>query len=160
LGPEIAGKQLELLKEAVPTLSRMSVLWNSATLGNALRVGEAQAAARRLGIELQSLEARNLSDFDGAFAAMTAQRTGALLVLADVMFVAFRKRLIELAARSRLPAMYFQREFVDDGGLMSYSPNVADNFHRAAIYVDRILKGAKPADLPVERPTKFELIVN
>ena len=159
LGPEIAGKQLELLKEAAPKVSRVSALWNPTTPGNALALREAETAARALGLELQPLEARSLGDFDGAFAAMRAKRGGAL-VMADVMFVTHRTRLVELAAKSRLPAMYAQREFVDDGGLMSYGAKISDNFRRAATYVDKILKGAKPADLPIERPTRFELIIN
>jgi putative ABC transport system substrate-binding protein len=160
VGPEIAGKQLELLKETVPKVSRIAALWNPGTPGNALSVREAEMAARTLGVELQLLEARSLSDFDGAFAAMTAKRAGALLVLGDVTFVTYRTRLADLAAKSRLPAMYALRQFVDDGGLMSYSANSADNFRRAATYVDKILKGARPADLPIERPTKFELVIN
>jgi putative ABC transport system substrate-binding protein len=160
LGPEIAGKQLELLKETVPKASRVSALWNPATPGNALALREAEAAARALSVQLQPLEARSLGGLDGAFAAMRAKHAGALLVLADVMFVTYRKRVAELAAKNRLPAMYAQREFVDDGGLMSYGAKVSDNFHRAATYVDKILKGAKPADLPIERPTTFELVIN
>jgi putative ABC transport system substrate-binding protein len=111
-------------------------------------------------VELQILEARSLNNFDAAFAAMGAKRAGPLLVLADVMFVTHRTRLADLAAKSRLPAMYAQREFVDDGGLMSYGAKFSDNFRRAATYVDKILKGAKPADLPIERSTKFELVIN
>ena len=160
VGPEIAGKQLELLKETVPKVSQVAVLWNPTTQGSALALREAETAARALGVEVQPLEARNLSDFDGAFAAMARRRAGALLVLGDVMFVTHRTRLADLAAKSRLPAMYALRQFVDDGGLMSYSANFADNFRRAATYVDKILKGARPADLPVERPTKFELVIN
>ena len=160
LGPEIAGKQLELLREAVPKVPRVAALWNPATPGNTLGLKEAEIAARALGVELQLLEARSLNDFDGAFAAMSAKRAGGLLVLADVMFVTHRARLAELATKSRLPAMYSQREYVDDGCLMSYGPVLSDNFRRAATYVDKILKGAKPADLPVERPTKFELVIN
>ena len=160
LGPEIAGKQFELLKETVPKVSRVCALWNPTTPGNPLALREAEAAARALGVELQPLEARGLGDFDGAFAAMSAKRAGALHVLADVMFVTHRARLAELAVKNRLPAMYSQREFVDDGGLICYGAKVSDNFRRAASYVDRILKGARPADLPIERPTTFELIVN
>jgi len=160
LGPEIAGKQLDLLKGAAPSISRMAALWNPATPGNALALREAEAAARGLGVELHPLEARGASNFDGAFAAMTTRRSGALLVLADVMFVTHRVRLARLAAKNRLPAMYPQKEFVRDGGLMSYGANNTDNFRRAAIYVDKILKGARPADLPIERPTKFELVIN
>lgn len=160
LSPEIAGKQLGLLKEAVPKATRIATLWNPTTQGNALPLKEAEAAARGLGVELQILEARSVGDFDAAFAAMAARRAGALHVLGDVMFVAHRTRLAALAAKARLPAMYPQRDFVDDGGLMSYGPRITENFRRAASYVDRILKGAKPGDLPIERPTAFELIVN
>jgi putative tryptophan/tyrosine transport system substrate-binding protein len=136
LGPEMAGKQLGVLKETVPKVTRVSVLWNPATPGNALALREAETTAQALGMELQPLEARSLSDFDGAFAAIRAKRAGALQVLGDVMFVTHRARLAELAAKSRLPAMYAQREFVDDGGLMSYGAKISDNFRRAATYVD------------------------
>jgi putative ABC transport system substrate-binding protein len=151
---------LELLKEAVPKVSRMAVLWNPATSGNALALTQAHLAARALRVDLQPFEARRLADFDGAFAAMSAKRAGALLILGDVLFTAHRKRLVELSGKNRLPAIYGTRPFVDDGGLISYGPNAFDNFRRAAIYVDKILKGAKPADLPVEQPTKFELVIN
>ena len=160
VGPEIAGKRLELLKQTVPKVSRMAILWNPTTPGNALALRQVEIAARALAVELQHLEARSLDDFDSAFAAMTTRRAGALLVLGDVMFVTHRIRLAELAAKSRLPAMYAQREHVNDGGLMSYGPLNRELFRRAATYVDKILKGAKPADLPVERPTKFELVIN
>ena len=160
LGPEIAGKQLGLLKEAVPKVSRIAALWNPGTAGNVLALREAETAARALGVELQVLEARSLADFEGAFAAMSAKRAGALHLLGDVMFATHRARLAELAAKSRLPAMYGQREFIDDGGLMSYGAKISDNFRRAAVYVDKILKGARPADLPVQRPAKFELVIN
>jgi putative ABC transport system substrate-binding protein len=159
-GPEIAGKQLALLKEIVPKVSRMAVLWNPTTPGNALPLKEAENAARALGIELQPLEARSLNDFESAFAAMSKKRAGALLVLGDVMFTTHRRRLADLAAKHRLPAMYWGRQSVDEGGLVSYGANVLDNFRRAAVYVDKILKGAKPQDLPIERPTKFELVIN
>ena len=158
VGPEIAGKQLKLLKEIAPKASRMAVLWNPSTQGTALTVRETKIAAQ--GLELQLLEARSVDDFDRAFAAMTTKRASALLVLGDVLFLTHRTRLAELAARSRLPAMYVQREYVEAGGLMSYGPILSELFRRAATYVDKILKGAKPADLPVERPTKFELVIN
>jgi putative ABC transport system substrate-binding protein len=157
---EIAGKQLELLKEIVPKVSLMAVLWNPTTRGNALALKEAEIAARALGVELQVLEACSLNDFESAFAAMSRKRAGALLILGDVMFTTHRRRLADLAAKSRLPAMYWGRQSVDEGGLASYGANVLDNFRRAAIYVDKILKGAKPSDLPIERPTKFELVLN
>ena len=160
VGPEIAGKQLELLKETVPKVSRMAVLWNPTTPGNALALREAEIAARPLRAELQLLEARGLNDFESAFAAMSTKRAGALLVLGDVMFTTYRIRLANLAAKSRLPAMYATRQFVDEGGLMSYGANVLDNFRRAAVYVDKILKGAKPGDLPIEQATKYELVIN
>jgi putative ABC transport system substrate-binding protein len=160
VGPEMAGKQLELLKEAVPTASRMAVLWNPATPGNALALREVEIAARVLGVELQPLEAKRLDDFERAFATMIRQRAGALLVLGDVMFTTHRARLTDLALKSRLAAMYGDRQFVHGGGLIAYGANLLDNFRRAAVYVDRILRGAKPGDLPIERPTKFELVVN
>jgi ABC-type uncharacterized transport system substrate-binding protein len=160
VGPEITGKQLELLKEAVPKASRIAVLWNPSTPGNALALREAEIAARALRVELQLLEARSLNDFESAFAAMSTKRAGALLVLGDVMFTTYRIRLADLAAKSRLPAMYGFRQAVDEGGLMSYGANLLDNFRRAAVYVDKILKGAKPGELPVERSTKFELVIN
>jgi putative ABC transport system substrate-binding protein len=160
LGPEIAGKQLEVLKETVPKVSRMAVLWNPTTPGNALALREAEITARALAVELQLLEARSASDFDGAFAAMTTGRAGALLILGDVMFTTHRRRLAALAVKSRLPAIYGGREFVDEGGLLCYGAKLSDNFHRAAVYVDKILKGAKPGDLPIERPTTFQLVVN
>jgi len=160
VSPETAGKQLELLKEAVPKVSRVAVLWNPATPGTALFLKETEVASRALGVQLQSLEARSLNDFDSAFAAMTTKRAGALLVLGDVMFVTHRVRPADLAAKSRLPAMYTLREYVEAGGLMSYGPITPELFRRVATYVDKILKGAKPADLPVEQPTKFELVIN
>ena len=160
VSPEIAGKQLELLKEAAPKVSRAAVLWNPATQGTALFLKETEIAARALGIQLQLLEARSLNDFDGTFAAMATKRAGALLVLGDVMFVTHRIRLADLAAKGRLPAMYTLREYVEAGGLMSYGPITPELFRRAATYVDKILKGARPADLPIERPSKFELVIN
>ena len=158
--PEIAGKLLELLKETVPKVSRMAVLWNPTTPGNAFALREAESAARALRVELQLLEARSLNDFDSVFAAMTTKRAGALLVLGDVMFVTHRIRLANLAAKSRLPAIYGLREYVEAGGLMSYGAITSELFRRAATYVDRVLKGAKPTDLPIERPTKFEFVIN
>ena len=120
----------------------------------------AEVAARALGVQLQFVEARGPADFDRAFSDMTRARAGALTVLASNMFISERRRLVDLAAKNRLPAVYSSREFVDAGGLMSYGANHADLFRRAATYVDKILKGAKPADLPVEQPTKFELVIN
>jgi putative tryptophan/tyrosine transport system substrate-binding protein len=158
--PEITGKQMELLKEIVPKGGRMAVLWNPTTKGNAAFLRAAESAARTLAVELQMLEARRPDDFDAAFRTMAAKRADTLLVLGDVMFVTHGARLAALATQARLPSMYTQRPFVDAGGLISYGPRVMDNFRRAAFYVDRILKGAKPGDLPIERPTTFELVVN
>jgi putative ABC transport system substrate-binding protein len=120
----------------------------------------ADVAARALGVRLQLVEARSPADFDRAFSDMTRARAGALAVLGSAMFFSERRRLVDLAAKNRLPAVYTSRDIVDAGGLMSYGPNLADLFRRAATYVDKILKGAKPGDLPVEQPTKFELIIN
>ncbi len=158
--PETVGKRLELLKEVIPRLSRVAVLGNPGNQAHAPALGEAKAAARSLGVQLQPLEAREPGDFEREFAAMTRERAGALLVLADGMFFAHRTRIAELAAKSRLPAMYGNREHVDAGGLMAYGASLRDAFRRAATYVDKILKGAKPGDLPVEQPTKFELVIN
>jgi putative ABC transport system substrate-binding protein len=160
LSPEIVGKQLELLKEIVPRVSRVAVLWNPTNTSHPLLLREAKVAARSLGVQLQLLEARGPEEVESAFATMTRERASALLVLTDGMFLLHRARIADLAAKHRLPAMYGLREFVDAGGLMVYGASLRDNFRRAATYVDKILKGAKPGDLPVEQPTKFELIIN
>jgi putative ABC transport system substrate-binding protein len=161
--PELVGKCLEQLKQAVPGVSRVAVLWQPGGIDERTekdRMKRAEVAGRALGVRLQFVEARDPADIDRAFSDMTRARAGALTVLTSVMFVNERRRLVDLAAKKRLPAVYAQREFVDAGGLMAYGPNVADLFRRAATYVDKILKGAKPADLPVEQPTKFELVIN
>ena len=163
LAPELVGKCLEQLKQAVPGVSRVAVLWQPGALGERTEkdmLKGAEVAARALGVRLQFVEARGPADFDRAFSDMTRARAGALTVLPSAMFVNERRRLVDLAAKNRLPAVYALREFVDAGGLMSYGPNLADLFRRAATYVDKILKGAKPGDLPVEQPTKFELVIN
>jgi putative ABC transport system substrate-binding protein len=163
LAPELVGKRLEHLKQAVPGVSRVAVLWEPGGLGERTDKDmqkAADVAGRALGLRLQFVEARGPADFDRAFSEMTRARAGALTVLPSNMFGSERRRLVELAAKNRLPAVYERREFVDDGGLMSYGTNFADLFRRAATYVDKILKGAKPADLPVEQPTKFELVLN
>jgi putative ABC transport system substrate-binding protein len=161
--PELVGKCLELLTQAVPGVSRVAVLWlpggaPERTEQDMLR--EAEVAARALGARLQVVEARGPADFDRAFSDMTRARAGALTVLPYVMFFNERRRLVDLAAKNRLPAVYGSREFVDAGGLMSYGADIGDLFRRAATYVDKILKGAKPGDLPVEQATKFELVIN
>jgi putative ABC transport system substrate-binding protein len=157
--PEVIGKQLELLKEAAPGISRVAVLSNPA-IPNTLSVKEAEVAARSLKVQLQVLEARVPSDLAPAFAAMTKGRAGGLLSLGGSMFFAERARIAELASQSRLPSIYALKEYAEAGGLMAYGASIRDSLRRAAIYVDRILKGAKPGDLPIEQPTKFELIIN
>ncbi len=160
MAPELVGKQLELLKEVVPKVSRVALLWNPANAGNAPQLREAEVAARALGVRLQPLEARVPSEIDSAFAAMTRERAGALIVLADSMLFGQRTQIAGLAAKRRLPAVYGLRQHAEAGGLMAYGANILDSFRRAAAYVDKILKGAKPADLPVEQPTRFELVIN
>jgi putative ABC transport system substrate-binding protein len=164
LGPELVGKRLEQLTQAVPGVSRVAVLWLPGALGERTdkdMLTGADVAARALGVRLQFVEAtRDPADFDRAFSDMTSARAGALTVLPSNRFLREHKRLVDLAAKNRLPAVYTAREFVDAGGLMSYGANEPDLFRRAATYVDKILKGAKPGDLPVEQPTKFELVIN
>jgi len=160
VGSQITGKQLELLKEGVPKVVRAAVLSNPTNPSHALALREVESVAHSLGVQLQLLEARGLNEFDGAFAAMARKGAGALLVVVDPVFGLHRTRLVDLAAKSRLPAIYGVREYAETGGLMSYGTDPRDNFRRAAAYVDKTLKGAKPADLPVEQPTKFELVIN
>jgi len=163
LAAELVGKRLEQLTQAVPGVSRVAVLWQPGVLGDRTEkemLKAADVAARALGMGLQFVEARGPADFDRAFSDMTRARAGALTVLPSSMFSSERRRLVDLAAKNRLPAVFPFREFADAGGLMSYGPNLADLLRRAATYVDKILKGAKPADLPVEQPTKFELVIN
>jgi putative ABC transport system substrate-binding protein len=163
LAPELVGKRLELLTQAVPGVSRVAVLWQPGAAGERTEedlLKEAEVAARALGVRLQFVEARGPADFDRAFSDMTRARARALTVLPSPMFTSGRRRLVDLAAKNRLPAVYPWREFIDAGGLMVYGPNPADLQRRAATYVDKILKGAKPGDLPVEQPTKFELVIN
>ena len=154
-----AGR-MELLKEVAPKVSRVALLWNPANPGGAPQLREAEVAARALGVRLQPLDVRGPTDFDRAFAAMARERAGALLVLVDLMLVSQREGIADLTAKSRLPAVYGLREHAEAGGLMAYGANRLDSYRRAATYVDKILKGAQPADLPVEQPTKFELVVN
>jgi putative ABC transport system substrate-binding protein len=163
LSTELVGKWLELLKQVVPGVSRVAALWQPGAMDERTDKDmqkEAEVAAQALGVRLQVVEARGPVDFDRAFSDMTRARAGALTVRPASMFIVERKRLVDLAAKNRLPAVYAWREFVDAGGLMSYGPNNADLFRRAATYVDKILKGAKPADLPVEQPTRFEFVIN
>jgi len=161
LSPETSGKRLELLREVVPELSRVALLWNPDSRGNLLDYKETEAAARSLHVELQSVELFRGEDLDRAFSTVTKGRAQALIVpVGNPITVARRDKVANFAQRSRLPSIYGVREYVDAGGLMSYGPSTADLFRRAATYVDTILKGAKPADLPVEQPTKFELVIN
>jgi putative ABC transport system substrate-binding protein len=160
LAPEISGKQVELLKEIVPKLSRVAVLGTSTNPGNAQVVKEIELAAGAFTLQLQHLDVQGAGDIEATFRAASKGHADAVLVLAGPVLVINRKQVIELAAKNRLPATYYRREFVEDGGLMSYGVNFADLDRRAATYVDKILKGAKPADLPVEQPKKFELVIN
>jgi putative ABC transport system substrate-binding protein len=160
MGPELAGKRLELLKEMVPKLSRVAVLWNPQVAPSTLNWKEIQLPARQLGVQLHSLEVRSPDDFDKAFEDATRARAGAIFIIAAPLIVTNLKRIAGLAAKSRLPSIFQFSEFADAGGLVAYGADRADLFRRAATYVDKILKGAKPGDLPIEQPTKFELVVN
>ena len=160
MNPEISGKRLQLLKEVLPRVTRVAVLTNPGNPIHGTFWKETQVAARKLGVELQALELRGPEDFEGAFRAATRGRAGALLAFDDGLSLAYRTWIVALAAKCRLPAMYGFREFPDVGGLSPYGANLPDLYRRAATYVDKILKGAKPADLPVEQPTKFELVIN
>jgi putative ABC transport system substrate-binding protein len=160
LSPELVGKQLEFLKEVLPTVSRVAILWNPANPVHALMVRAADVAVQALGVQLHLVEARGPDAFDSAFAAMTSAPAGALLVLGDRIFFQHRRRLAELAAMSHLPTMHNTRAYVEAGGLMAYGTSALDVYRRAATYVDKILKGAKPADLPVEQPMRTELVIN
>jgi putative ABC transport system substrate-binding protein len=160
VGSDLGGKQLELLKEASPKVSRVAVLSDSAIPGNVLWLGEMKVAAEALRITLQPVDVHHPNDFQRAFSAIKKEHASALSALRNSVNNNYRARIVDFAAKSRLPAIYPDSEFVEVGGLMSYGPNFADLFRRAATYVDKILKGRKPADLPVEQPMKFELIIN
>jgi putative tryptophan/tyrosine transport system substrate-binding protein len=157
---QLSGKRLELLREVVPRISRVAVLSNPAALNSRLQMSETKLASQGLGVRLQRLEVRSADDFEKVFRFGTKERADALIALDDTFFFTHRAQIVKLAAKSRLPAIYGLREFVEAGGLMSYGANVSDLYRRAATYVDKILKGAKPADLPVEQPKKFELLIN
>jgi putative ABC transport system substrate-binding protein len=158
--PELSGKRLELLKEVSPTISRVAVLWNSANPDPTRAFKEAEDGAAKLGIQLLSVTVQSPADFGRAFAEMTHQRPDALITFADPLTVVHRKDITDFATNRRLPSMHGLREFADVGGLIAYGPDYADLRRRAASYVDKILKGAVPADLPVEQPTKFQLVIN
>jgi putative ABC transport system substrate-binding protein len=157
---ELTGKRLELLKESVPNISRVAMLWNPEAAGPILAFKEAQAVSPVLGLQLQSLEVRTPDDFESMFRAAARGRNEALIVQADGLINSHRTRIVDLAAKNRLPAIYTESEYVNVGGLMFYGPSITDLWRRAATYVDKILKGTKPADLPVEQPTKFEFVIN
>jgi len=160
MSPDLIGKQLQLLKEVVPKVSRVAFLRHPANPASAANLREAEAAARGLGVRLQTLEARNPQEIDSAFAAMTREQAGALLIHADALFGNQRRQIAELATKKRLPSIFLTTEYAEAGGLMVYGPNLLNLERRAATYVVKILKGAKPADLPVEQPSKFDLLVN
>ena len=161
MAPDLVGKQLQLLKEVVPKVSRVAFLRHPDNPASAANLREAEAAARVLGVRLQTLEARNPEEIDSAFAAMTRERAGALLIHADPLFGIQQKQIAELAAKRRIPAISAGTpDYAEAGGLMAFGPNLLDLERRAATYVDKILKGAKPGDLPVEQPTKFDLLIN
>jgi putative tryptophan/tyrosine transport system substrate-binding protein len=158
--PEISGKQLELLKEIVPKLSHVAVLGNSSVPGGPQALRETEVAAGALGVKLQYLDVLDPKDIETAFRAASKGRADALFVLGGPVLISHRTKVVELAVKSRLPATYDRPEFVEEGGLMTYSVSSTDLFRRAATYVDKILKGAKPGDLPVEQPKKFEFVIN
>ena len=158
--PELSGKRLQLLKDAIPKLSRVAVLWNAANPYKAFDLKEVQAVAEALRVAVETLPVRGPDDFAHAFEAAIASGAGGLITLDDPFTIGHRTRIVSLALKYRLPALYGVRPFADAGGLMSYGPDRFDQNRRAATYVDKILRGAKPADLPVEQPTKFELVIN
>jgi putative ABC transport system substrate-binding protein len=160
ISTELFGKRLELLKEIVPKLSRVAVLGNSTGGGNARAKKETEVAAGALGVQVQYLDVQGSKDIETAFRAASKSRADGVVVLSGAVFSSHRTQLLELVVKNRLPAIYHTPEFVEEGGLTTYGPSIHDLFRRAATYVDKILKGAKPADLPVEQPTKFELIIN
>ena len=160
LGQELNAKRLEVLKGAVPRLSHVAVLANPASAYTGPFLKEREGLARDLGVRLRVMEADDPDRLKAAFATMASERAGALMVLTDIMFITHRRAIVELAARHRLPAVYGEREYVNDGGLMCYGANLEDMYRRAAFYVDRILKGVRPSELPIEQPTKFDLVLN
>ena len=156
----LSGKRLELLKETVPKLSRVALLWDPQNPGSAQAWKESLLPARELGLQLHSMEVSSADKFDSAFKAATKARSAALAVTPGALAVSNRKRIADLAAKNRLPSIYSRVEFVESGGLMSYGPDLDDEYRRAAVFVDKILKGTKPADIPVEQPMKYELVIN
>jgi putative tryptophan/tyrosine transport system substrate-binding protein len=160
ISSDLSGKRLELLKEAFPKISPVAVLWLPTATGNKQQMKETEAAADSLRLPLQPAAVERPNDFESAFSAITRGSARSLIVLSSPMFASHRSRIADLAAKSRLPAIYPDSNYVDAGGLMSYGPNLSEQYRRVVVYVDKIFKGAKPADLPVERPMKFELVIN
>jgi len=160
MSPELAGKRLELLKEVVPGLTRIAVLWNAANPYSANFFDQTKFAAEKLGIEVQSLGIRSPDELDGALEDALRQNAAGLIIIEDPLTYDNRQQIVTFAAKSKLPAIYGVREFADAGGLLAYGANLADLTRRAAGYVDKILKGTKPSDLPVEQPTKFDFLIN
>lgn len=160
LAPELSGKRLELLKESFSKISRVGVFWNPASPSNVLNWKETQGAAKAAALRLQSLEVKSTKDFERVLAVAAKERADALITIRDNVTNSGRQQIIAFAAKRRLPAMYPAEEYVDDGGLMSYAPDFPDMYRRAAVFVDKILKGTKPEDLPVEQPMRFEFVVN
>jgi putative ABC transport system substrate-binding protein len=156
----LAGKRLELLKETILKLSRVAVLWNPQNPGNAQQWKESQLPARELGLQLHSMEVSSADKYEGAFKEAVKARSGAVAVAQDALAGSNLKLIADLAIKNRLPASYPRGEFVDNGGLMSYGPDPDESLRRVAYYIDRILKGAKPAELPVEQPTRFDFVIN
>jgi putative ABC transport system substrate-binding protein len=159
-GVDIAGKRAELLREIVPGLARVGIVWNPANAGAALAAREVGVAARALGLQSELLEVRRPDDFKTAFDVAAKGRVGGMIVLEDPLTVTHRRKITGLASERHLPAIFGLKEFVEVGGLMSYAPSYVDVYRRAAVFVDKILRGARPADLPVEQPTRFELVIN
>jgi len=160
LASELSGKRLELLKETFPKTTRTAVLWNSRENESMVGFKETQEAAKAFSVKLHSIEVHEPEDIERVFADMPKERVDALLVMLSPLVTLHSKRVVELAVKHRLPGMYPTRQFAEEGGLLAYGPLISDLYRRAAIYVDKILKGAKPAELPIEQPTKFELVAN
>jgi putative ABC transport system substrate-binding protein len=160
VNPDAAAKRVELLKEVIPRISRLAVLRNPTNSGSRFPLKETEVGAKHLGIRLQTLEARNPGDLEGVFRLAMNERAGALIVIVDALFISQQERISNLAIRHRLPTMFDNAQYVEAGGLISYGVNLSDLFRRSATFVDKILKGTKPADLPVEQPTKFEFVIN
>jgi putative ABC transport system substrate-binding protein len=158
--PEVSAKRVALLKEVVPKLSRVAVLWSPSTASYRKVLGETQTAAHALGLQLRAVQVHGQTDFDSAFSAIARERAGAVVVLPDALFRDQQTLILDLVAKSRLPAIYWSRDLVEAGGLMAYGANFPDVFRQAASFVDKILKGAKPVDLPIEQPAKLELVIN